>query len=168
MPPALRRLTALGRVPALQHGDFWLTESLAIVEYLEEIFPPPHYPPLFPADPRGRARTRQILAYLRADLRALRDERPWRLTIWPASPPPLSATATRDARALLEFVEHLQTTGELATWSIAHADIAFTLQRLIQTDHTLTDAVRRFYEITVARPSVRAYLEHPRPPNPPP
>src|SRR5512143_3354548 len=42
----------IGLVPALAHGDFWLTESSAISEYLAETFAPPQYPRIMPADPR--------------------------------------------------------------------------------------------------------------------
>ena len=31
------RQTVTGKVPAITHGDHWIAESLAIVEYLEEI-----------------------------------------------------------------------------------------------------------------------------------
>jgi maleylacetoacetate isomerase/maleylpyruvate isomerase len=44
-------------VPVLQHGDYRLTQSLAIIEYLEETHP---QPPLLPADPAGRARVRAL------------------------------------------------------------------------------------------------------------
>ena len=52
-----------GRVPALQHGDFWLAESSAIDEYLEELFPPPAYttcsaPACSPTDPAQPPRSR--------------------------------------------------------------------------------------------------------------
>jgi len=46
-------------VPLLKDGDTLLTQSLAIVEYLEETHP---LPPLLPADALGRARVR-ALAY---------------------------------------------------------------------------------------------------------
>jgi glutathione S-transferase len=36
------------RVPTLRHGNAWISESLAILEYLEEVFPPPRYPRLYP------------------------------------------------------------------------------------------------------------------------
>src|SRR5512143_4180872 len=45
-----------GKVPALRHGDFWLAESSAIDEYLEDAFPPPAHPRRYPADPRDRGR----------------------------------------------------------------------------------------------------------------
>ena len=53
-----RSLTA--RVPSLIHGDFSLSESSAIAEYLEEAFPPPQYPAIYPRDIRKRARARQV------------------------------------------------------------------------------------------------------------
>ena len=44
-------------LPTLVDGDATLTQSLAILEYLEETHP---QPPLLPADPPGRARVRAI------------------------------------------------------------------------------------------------------------
>src|SRR6185503_20622514 len=48
--PGFRDRALTGRVPALQHGDFWLAESSAIVEYLDEAFP--DRPKMLPEDPR--------------------------------------------------------------------------------------------------------------------
>src|SRR4051812_33550813 len=56
------------KVPALRHDDFWIGESSAIAEYLEDRFPPPRSAALFPADTRHRARARQLMAWLRSDL----------------------------------------------------------------------------------------------------
>ncbi len=44
------------RVPILQHGDFMLYETSAIVAYLEEVFP---MPLLRPETAQGRARMNQ-------------------------------------------------------------------------------------------------------------
>jgi maleylacetoacetate isomerase len=52
-------VSAARLVPLLKHGDAVLTQSLAIIEYLEETHPTPA---LLPADPLGRARVR-ALAY---------------------------------------------------------------------------------------------------------
>jgi glutathione S-transferase len=52
-----------GRVPALQHGDFWLYETSAIALYVDEAFPGP---PLQPADTRRRALGRQWMSNLSA------------------------------------------------------------------------------------------------------
>ncbi len=47
-----------GRVPVLEHGDFMLYETQAILRYLDRVFPTP---PLSPADTRDLARMDQIL-----------------------------------------------------------------------------------------------------------
>jgi glutathione S-transferase len=169
VPAALRQETAIARIPALQHGEFWLTESLAIVEYLEDVFPPPTWARTLPADPRARARARQIMAWMRFDMRALRSERPWQLTIYPVpAHPPLSPAAERDASELVDLVVRLAATGELDDWNIAQADLAFGLWRLARGDYPLPAPAQRVLDRNLERPSIRAYLDHPRPPNPPP
>lgn len=47
-----------GRMPVLEHGDFWLYESQAILRYLDRVLPEPA---LTPADPRVAARMDQLL-----------------------------------------------------------------------------------------------------------
>jgi glutathione S-transferase len=168
VPVALSTRTGISRVPAFQHGDFYLTKSMAIIEYLEETFPPPAYTRLLPAEPHARARARQIMAFVRIDQRQLRAERAWWMTVYPAEPGPLSAEAEQDARELLEFTMRLSSDGELDEWNIAHSDLALTLYRLARTDYPLPLPVQRFLDVNLVRPSLRAYLDHPRPPNPPP
>jgi glutathione S-transferase len=168
VPAALASRTGIARVPALQHGDFWLTESIAIAEYLEDVFPPPGYTRLLPADPRARARARQIMAWVRIEMRALRNDRPWWMTVYPALPPPLSAEGEHDARELVEFVVRLAADNDLAEWNIAHCDLALALYRLARTEYPLPQPAQRFLDANLVRPSIRTYLDHPRPPNPPP
>jgi maleylacetoacetate isomerase len=50
-------LNPQAKIPALQDGDVIVTQSLAIIEYLEEKFPNPL---LLPDDPVGRGRVRSI------------------------------------------------------------------------------------------------------------
>ncbi|HEV3182264.1 MAG TPA: glutathione S-transferase family protein [Steroidobacteraceae bacterium] len=47
-----------GRVPVLEHGDFRLYETQAILRYLDRVLPEP---PLTPADPRRAARMDQLM-----------------------------------------------------------------------------------------------------------
>lgn len=64
-----RTINPLAAVPALiVPGHPPLTQSLAILEYLDETVP---NPPLLPADPLGRARVRSIAAGLAADTHPL-------------------------------------------------------------------------------------------------
>jgi glutathione S-transferase len=62
-----------GRVPVLKHNDFVVWESLAIGEYLAELFPAAR---LWPADRRARAHARAISHEIHAGFAALRTHMP--------------------------------------------------------------------------------------------
>ena len=55
--PAYAALAPSQLVPLLKDGDALVSQSLAIIEYLDETHPEP---PLLPADPLGRARVRGL------------------------------------------------------------------------------------------------------------
>jgi maleylacetoacetate isomerase len=59
-------------VPTLEDGDLRLSQSLAIIEYLDEVYPAPA---LLPKSPAVRARTRQIALAIAADLHPLTNPR---------------------------------------------------------------------------------------------
>jgi glutathione S-transferase len=54
-PQAFLKVSAYGKVPALQHDGMHICESAIINEYLDETFP---QRPLLPRDPAGRAQAR--------------------------------------------------------------------------------------------------------------
>lgn len=57
-----------GLVPTLVDGDVTLSQSLAILEYLNEVHP---QPPLLPTDPAGRGRVRQLAQIVACDIHPL-------------------------------------------------------------------------------------------------
>jgi maleylacetoacetate isomerase len=59
-----------GLIPALEHGGHVVTQSLAICEYLDEVFP---QPALLPADPRGRAAVRAMALVIACDIHPLNN-----------------------------------------------------------------------------------------------
>ena len=59
-----------GLVPVLVDGERVFTQSLAIVEYLEETHP---QPPLLPRDPQGRARVRALALVIACDMSPLNN-----------------------------------------------------------------------------------------------
>ncbi len=74
---AFLKINPMGAIPALlDHGPGEsptpLTQSLAIVEFLDECYPTPA---LLPADPHGRARVRSLAAMLAADTHPLITQR---------------------------------------------------------------------------------------------
>lgn len=149
-----------GKAPALQHGDTWLVESLAILEYLEDVFAPPRHPRLLPADPRARARDRQILSWLRTDFFELRRCLPFQGIFVEVAAPAMTPEAHRQAEKLLAVVStRLQ--GATQTPTLADFELAFTVQRLIHYGYDL----RRFQDVVAFadrvwnRPSVQSWVE---------
>jgi glutathione S-transferase len=162
------------RVPALVDGDFTLSESSAIIEYLEERWPPPAHAALLPADVQQRARARQIMAWVRSDLLPIREERSAEYVFYPHDtlPPfaPLSSKARRATDKLLSFAGRVVPAdgGALfGAWCIADTDLAMMLQRLVKTGEPLPPHLRAFAEREWQRPSVQAYATVPRPPHRP-
>lgn len=58
--PALAHLNPFGQVPVLEDGVLTISESSAILEYLEETYPTPA---LLPASSIARARVRELMAW---------------------------------------------------------------------------------------------------------
>jgi len=69
---AYRALNPRGQVPTLLHGERLLTQSMAILEYLEEVHPAT---PLLPGDPEGRARVRALSQIIACDIHPLNNLR---------------------------------------------------------------------------------------------
>lgn len=67
--PAFTRVNRQARLPALEldSGDV-LTQSLAIIDYLDETHP---RPPLLPGDPIGRAQVRAVAQVIASDIHPL-------------------------------------------------------------------------------------------------
>ena len=53
VPPEHLARHPFGRIPVLEHGDFWLYETTAITRYVDEAFPGPN---LQPHEPMAQAR----------------------------------------------------------------------------------------------------------------
>jgi maleylacetoacetate isomerase len=63
--PAYRALNPQALLPTLEHDGRVLTQSLAIIEYLEEVWP---QPPLLPGDAEMRARVRAFALAIACDV----------------------------------------------------------------------------------------------------
>jgi glutathione S-transferase len=158
------------RVPVLVDGDLTLSESSAIVEYLEDRYLPPQHARVLPADLRARARARQVMAWVRSDLMAIREERSAEYVFYPHDKlrafAPLSAAALRATAKLLGVAERLvpPDAGPLfGAWCIADTDLAMMLQRLVKTGHNVPKRLRDYAERQWERPAVVEYRAHERP-----
>jgi maleylacetoacetate isomerase len=70
--PEYKAINPQELIPALAHDGHLITQSMAIIEYLDEIVPEP---PLLPRDPYGRARVREISYVVGCDIHPVNNLR---------------------------------------------------------------------------------------------
>ncbi|MFJ5295741.1 glutathione transferase [Pseudomonas sp. NPDC088368] len=161
--PHYTALSVTQRVPTLVHGDFSLSESSAIDEYLEEVFPGT---PVYPRNPQHRAKAREVQAWLRSDLAPLRQERSTLVVFYGQQAPALTPSAKAAARKLIEGAQALLPQGAdhlFGEWSIADVDLALMLNRLILNGDDVPDALVTYAKRQWARPSVQEWVNILRP-----
>jgi glutathione S-transferase len=157
------QLSLTQRVPTLVHGDFALSESSAITEYLEHLYPDT---PVYPVEPRQRARARQVQAWLRSDLLPIRQERSTLVVFCGQTMPPLSPAAEVAAGTLISAAQALLAGNPeylFGAWSIVDVDLAVMLNRLILNGDSVPAGLVDYAQRQWARPSVQEWVNLPRP-----
>ncbi|MEO5688072.1 MAG: glutathione transferase [Burkholderiaceae bacterium] len=162
--PGYADLSVTRRVPTLVHSGFALSESSAIDEYIEDVFPGSA---LYPADPRQKARARQVQAWLRSDLMPIRMERSTEVVFYGASAPPLSTTGQAAAARLFAAAELLLPAGNdhlFDAWCIADVDLALMLNRLVLNGDEVPRRLAAYARRQWAHAAVRQWAAFERPP----
>ncbi|HYV86307.1 MAG TPA: glutathione S-transferase N-terminal domain-containing protein [Patescibacteria group bacterium] len=99
-----RKVSPTGRLPVLHHGSIVVPDSLAIVEYLEETFPAPAHPALWPADRGARAHARWLAAAMHSGFMKLREGMSFNTCFLPKRKP-AGAEALAEAAEMLALFE---------------------------------------------------------------
>lgn len=94
--PAIRAISETGRVPVLEHDGFKVWESLAIIEYVAELFPEKRF---WPEDRQDRALARAWSLEMATGFRALRNACPMNLRR-----PPKALAVTPDMQADIDRI----------------------------------------------------------------
>ncbi len=150
-----------GRVPCLVHNDFMLTESSAITEYLDEMFPAPEHRALYPVLPQKRAVARQIQAWVRSDLGALREERSTYTVFYRRAEQPLSPAAQAAADKLVHLAERVIEGPYLfGRWCIADTDLAIMLSRLVMNGDPVPQKLKDYVAHQWQRESLQDWLKN--------
>jgi glutathione S-transferase len=155
-----RELSITCKIPSLVHENFALSESSAIAEYLDERFPGPIS--LYPQDLQQRARARQLQAWLRSDLLIVRKERPFDLVYFGKETAPLSEEAGAAVERLFFVADRLLRDGTdhlFSDWSIADADLAIMLNRLVANGDPVPARLAAYVRRQWDRDSVRAWMD---------
>ncbi|GBU12356.1 glutathione S-transferase [Enterobacterales bacterium] len=151
------------RVPTLTNGSFVLSESSAIDEYVEELFPAPTFPAIYPADPEKRAKAREVQAWLRSDLMPIREERSTQVVFGGKKCPPLTPKGQAAAEKLISAAQRLLEDREnlFGEWCIADMDLALMLNRLHLNGDALPENLAAYADAQWQRPSVQEWLALP-------
>ncbi|HVK75934.1 MAG TPA: glutathione S-transferase family protein [Kofleriaceae bacterium] len=147
-----------GKVPALRHGDLLIHDSLAICEYVHELFPDAR---LWPADRAERARARAITAEMHSGFVALRSNMPMDLL---ASKPGVGHTpeVLADAARIFDIWRAARAVARGGDFLFGHFTIADAFFAPVATRFTTygvaLDAVCRAYVDAVqALPALQAW-----------
>ncbi len=160
------KLSVTQRVPMLVHGDFALAESSAITEYLEEGFPSPSHPAVYPANLRQRAIARQVQAWLRSDFLPIREERSTETIFSKRADKPLSNEAKASVAKLFSGANMLIKEGSLNLfndWCIADTDLALMINRLLANGEEVPPKLAAYAKHQWKRKSVQGWINQKRP-----
>lgn len=160
--PSYGQQSLTSRIPTLQHNNFFLSESSAIAEYLEDIFPSPEYSALYPKNPADKARARQIQAWLRSDLMPIREERPTDVIYFSPSNLPLSDKAREAADKLITAADLLIKDNQdflFSQWCIADMDLSLMINRLIKNNDPIPEKLIRYVKFQWERDSVKKWCQ---------
>jgi glutathione S-transferase len=161
-----RRVSPTGRVPVLHHGARVIPDSLAILEYLEETFPPPAHPALWPADPESRARARWLAAAMHSGFQKLRESMSFNLCFLKHLPQP-TPEAIADAAEMIGYFEDALTrktaAGPYLLGPFSGADVMYApaIVRLTAFRVPIDKAPHTgaYMEAVLAHPAVKRWMD---------
>ena len=156
------KLSLTQRVPTLVHGDFHLSESSVISEYLDELYPAPDHPTVYPEDIQSKARARQIQAWIRSDFLSIREERLTEVVFCQPSDKPLSEAAQIETAKLFAAADSLIKDGAanlFSDWCIADTDLALMLNRLVLNGDDVPEKLKAYARYQWERPSVQQWVK---------
>jgi glutathione S-transferase len=123
-----RAVSPTGKVPVLHHEGRVIPDSLAIIEYLEETFPPLGHPRLWPEEASARAHARWLSAAMHSGFTNIRESMSFNLCFLPAQPEPTRA-ALQEAVEVLDLFEealrHRRAQGDYLFGPLCAADVMY-------------------------------------------
>lgn len=164
-----RAVSPTGRVPVLHHGSLVIPDSLAIIEYLEETFPPPEHPALWPADRAERAHARWLSAAMHSGFMKLREGMSFNLCFLPKPPEP-PAESLAEAEELLslweEALRRRKRSGPFLFGGFGAVDAMFAPAivrlRSFRVPTAAAPLAAAYMEAVLAHPAVKRWMDEAR------
>ena len=149
-----------GKVPALQHGDHLVWDSLAIGEYLAELYPPTR---LWPEETKARSVARAVSAEMHAGFAPLRTHLPMNMrSSFPdrGVTPEAQADINRITALWRDCRSRFGTGGEFlfGHFTIADAMYAPVVSRFRTYKIALEDEAQRYADAIWAQPALQEWL----------
>jgi glutathione S-transferase len=156
----LQAVSPTQQVPLLKHGEITVWDSLAICEYVADLFPEAR---LWPEDPHRRAHARAVSAEVHAGFHALRRELPMKIAA--RSPrPQLGAQADAELTRLFDSLSHCRARYHgfgpylFGSFSIADCMYAPMWTRMITYGIALPASLETYREMLYARPAMQRWI----------
>lgn len=147
------------KVPVLRHGELRVWESLAICEYVAELFPEKK---LWPEDRRARALARALSCEMHAGFAALRSECPMNI-ILRKTDHVVSAAAAADALRVEQLIgDGLSRSGGpflFGRFTIADAMFAPVALRFLSYGLPMSKGMRSFSDALLELPAMSRWVE---------
>jgi glutathione S-transferase len=150
------RHSPTGRVPILRHGEVTIWDSLAICEYVAELFPAKN---LWPRDAATRALARALVAEMHAGFTALRSELPVNCKRTRPLGRPMSDACKEDVRRITDIFAGAKGPFLLGDYSIADAFYTPVASRLRSYGVTLTGTAASYAASLLGTDAAKAWHE---------
>jgi glutathione S-transferase len=158
--PAKLAVSPSARVPALRHGELVLWDSLAICEYVADLFPESH---LWPEDVHRRAHARSVSCEMHSGFAALRAELPMDIAARKPTPT-LSDAAKADLARVFALMHECRARYSksgpylFGSFSIADCMYAPVLTRFVTYGVELDETIETYRKIMYARPAMQRWI----------
>lgn len=154
----IKKYSPSGRVPVLVHGDVRIWDSLAISEYLHELFPEKG---LWPKNPADRALARSVSAEMHSGFSAMRQQLSMNVTKRFPTPDLTDDTQSDLKRVFDIWNECLNRSGGpflFGSFTIADAMYAPVTTRLTTYSIPLTGAIEKYVQTVAALPAMQEWV----------
>jgi glutathione S-transferase len=153
------RFSPSGKVPALRHGDVVVWESLAIIEYVAELFPQAN---LWPQARAARAHARSVASEMHGGFSALRSQLPMNVRVHrpkPSLPADVAEDVARVTALWRDCRSRFGAGGPFLFGAFGAADAMFApvVTRFETYGVAIDDEARAYCKAVLALPAMRAW-----------